>query len=1028
MKYPFRALSLPCLFAVCLFCMEAFVLPAFSRAQEHPFLRVEAGGHNASVRAVLFTPDGKRVISVGYDKAARIWDATGKRTEQLQTLRYHIGDGESGEITSAAISPRQDHPQLALGVKEDNISCVRVIDYISGQVLRTLRGDEDGGVVTALKFSSDGARLAVGTAFGTLYMWEGANAKPASKNRLFKAEVNADAAVAKFNYVTGLAFSPDDKQIAVAFHKTDNTGFVQQFSGGLVNQGMPHTSKVPIRGIDWAQATGTLAWGNDSGEIYLLDAQGQLTSLPGFRDSITCLTFSRDGKQLISAGGQFDRELRDIHVWSVEQRQELQKFSEHHAPVFAVALSNSDTPYAASADSTGHVYLWEPATGKAIAAFEGEGEALSKVYWDPTGHTLAWGGIEANSLVKYAFSLDKMLPAPTPPALPPLNNPVGWTTYAGTTQAGLTLLVDRRDGDTLNVMRKAAVVRSIKPGGRIESYTFTPNGDIVVGAGGRLALYSGKAEGGANKLLCKFEGHEGSIRSAAVSPVNADYLATASTDRTTRLWSLNPKDWTQDNNTKEFVSKPLISLFMADGGRWIAWTEAGYYYASPDGEELIGWHENRGLDRPAVFHNTNDFKARFRNRNALRLVFDKGNVQALAQLNQPGQNIPANTTILQEIQKTLHVGNVKLDAPAQKTDAGSLTWTTNQPQALARVSVEGIADVSQVEFKVSRHYSAKSLILEDDVPAEQRSLRLDLLPGENVFHIQARKKGVDTSYGESLVLHIQYAAEPIHPDLHALVIGVQQFTDAQIMAANVAYTVKDAQAIAGLCRENTKGVFAAIDVRKPLLDAEATPEHVLAAVKDVLSSAKKGDVVLLYMSSHGVRPPQDEQGRGKTPGLYFAMNQTQLDKKTFYETALSCDALLKTIDENVQDTVRVVLMLDTCYAAKLADAELYNDAISHLREHVFVLTSCDINEESMEDKGWEHGLFTGAFVDMFQPKSSAVPFLNANRELTLHDIAYIVGRSVHDRIEKNRNQFGSRGQHPKLYGPGDTYFPLFKIP
>ena len=150
MKYPFRALSLPCLFAVCLFCMEAFVLPAFSRAQEHPFLRVEAGGHNASIRAVLFTPDGKRVISAGYDKVARVWDATGARAEQLQTLRYHIGDGESGEITSAAISPQQDHPQLALGVKEDNISCVRVIDYVSGQVLRTLRGDADSGVVTAL--------------------------------------------------------------------------------------------------------------------------------------------------------------------------------------------------------------------------------------------------------------------------------------------------------------------------------------------------------------------------------------------------------------------------------------------------------------------------------------------------------------------------------------------------------------------------------------------------------------------------------------------------------------------------------------------------------------------------------------------------------------------------------------------------------------------------------------------------------------------------------------------------------------
>ncbi|MCP4699595.1 MAG: hypothetical protein GY862_22510, partial [Gammaproteobacteria bacterium] len=39
----------------------------------------------------------------------------------------------------------------------------------------------------------------------------------------------------------------------------------------------------------------------------------------------------------------------------------------------------------------------------------------------------------------------------------------------------------------------------------------------------------------------------------------------------------------------------LMALFPhKDGKRWIAWTPSGYYAASAGGENLIGWHVNRG--------------------------------------------------------------------------------------------------------------------------------------------------------------------------------------------------------------------------------------------------------------------------------------------------------------------------------------------------------------------------------------------------------------------------------------------------
>jgi hypothetical protein len=46
--------------------------------------------------------------------------------------------------------------------------------------------------------------------------------------------------------------------------------------------------------------------------------------------------------------------------------------------------------------------------------------------------------------------------------------------------------------------------------------------------------------------------------------------------------------------------KELLAVFLeAPTKRWVAWTPAGYYVASPGGEDLIGWHVNRDWEQPA---------------------------------------------------------------------------------------------------------------------------------------------------------------------------------------------------------------------------------------------------------------------------------------------------------------------------------------------------------------------------------------------------------------------------------------------
>ncbi len=78
----------------------------------------------------------------------------------------------------------------------------------------------------------------------------------------------------------------------------------------------------------------------------------------------------------------------------------------------------------------------------------------------------------------------------------------------------------------------------------------------------------------------------------------------------------------------------LLAFFPhADRERWVAWTPQGYYMASPGGEELIGWHVNRGLETPE-FYTAGRFRDRFHRPDVVALVLEELDVEkALARAN-----------------------------------------------------------------------------------------------------------------------------------------------------------------------------------------------------------------------------------------------------------------------------------------------------------------------------------------------------------------------------------------------------------
>src|SRR5690606_33967535 len=110
-----------------------------------PELVVDAQGHTGRITALLYTSDGRSLITASYDKTIRIWSA--QSGQLLRTIRGQRGDGPAGRILAAALSP--DDRFLAVGgwlgadaVPPRSASSpafqIRLIDLHSGDTRRLL--------------------------------------------------------------------------------------------------------------------------------------------------------------------------------------------------------------------------------------------------------------------------------------------------------------------------------------------------------------------------------------------------------------------------------------------------------------------------------------------------------------------------------------------------------------------------------------------------------------------------------------------------------------------------------------------------------------------------------------------------------------------------------------------------------------------------------------------------------------------------------------------------------------------------
>ncbi len=265
-------------------------------------------GHAADVNGVTFSPDGKRLASASHDETVKVWDAgTGR---EMRTITAH-----RRWVSVVAFSP--DGKRLASAGRVDGTA--KVWDAGTGQEIRTLKGHTQE--VTCVAFSPDGQRLASASFDNTVKVWD---AGTWQEIRTLKGHTN---------HVWYVAFSPDGRLLASVGGDYQKIGEVKVWdlsTGRALHQPRGHTDRVA--GVTFSPDGRRLATASDDRTIKLWDtATGEeVFTLRGHSSGVLFVAFSPDGQRIVS--GSVDG---TANVWDTAQPSADQLLQRLAAPLVA---------------------------------------------------------------------------------------------------------------------------------------------------------------------------------------------------------------------------------------------------------------------------------------------------------------------------------------------------------------------------------------------------------------------------------------------------------------------------------------------------------------------------------------------------------------------------------------------------------------------------------------------------------------------------------------------------------------------
>ncbi|GAB4552586.1 MAG: hypothetical protein OHK0023_20800 [Anaerolineae bacterium] len=327
--------------------------------------------HLGAVASAMLSPDGKIVISGGYDKTAQVW-REGK-------MQLHL-KGHTGWVNAITYDAPTQQIVTASQDKTLKVWSIREAESLTTDAVTEVAVPAHEDWVRFITFSHDMRYAATASDDRTVIFWDVEAAQPLDMKRVSRKEIrNVCLSLDSFRM-----YVASNDECVYVYERTPQSlwkddplvwrGHTQGVRGLALHPTRP-------RLVSCSRDKSLVVWDTVSGQ--------PLRTLIGHIAGVNRCHFSPDGNYLLSAA--WDETLR---LWEIDSGEVIRTYVGHTDQVFDCAFHPNGQIFASCGDDR-TVRLWDVESGKCLQVMSGHTNWTNGVAFHPNGKWLlsaAWDG------------------------------------------------------------------------------------------------------------------------------------------------------------------------------------------------------------------------------------------------------------------------------------------------------------------------------------------------------------------------------------------------------------------------------------------------------------------------------------------------------------------------------------------------------------------------------------------------------------------------------------------------------------
>jgi WD40 repeat protein len=1009
-------------------------------------------GHKDEVYSASFSPNGKYIVTASQDKTAKIWEtATGKVVGNLI--------GHSAGVVSAQFSPNGIY---VITASSDNSA--RVWEVATGRIVHDLKHDER--YVRIAQFSFDG-KLSITVAGETVKLWNAVNGKAifdlshedivdmaqlSSDNKYIATisdryvriwDVHTGKLIHKLEayvpdewnpggFVTAAQFSPDSKYVVTS--STNDIAIFWDLASGKAIQTFRHNGT--ISSVSFSLDGKYMATGGLDGTTVVWDVRkgSQQQIFKGDIEHQAWAQFSPEGQFLLIFDGYYT-----IKMWDMVAGKILYNLPKS-TKEFKSTHFSSDGKYMITTDRNKFT-LWETATGKLVHAIP---SAVDTVVFGPDSQHIAtlsrkevkvWDTQRGNLMHQLTakekeFFKSVQFSPDNKYLLTSLDNNVTtiWSAtsdsiihelkgtaaqfstqgrYVVTTNNREAFLWETASGKLIRTLDNKASILSVKFGGSSSNYIVTVSKEWANFWERSTGKYLGPRYfelGGENVA---------DLRGVVLSP-DMEYAILISVDYAAQIWnstndekpinltavydiSINSKMAIVEKGSLFSVvgiehGQEIVSFSLIDSTDWIVTHPSGLFDASASAMEKLYFVQ--GLD----IIDFNQLKERYYEPGLWKKAITGEKLRSV--VGMKSIELPPDI----QVGKVDAKGYLPIELTNRGGGIGEVTILINGKEAIVDARPKG-SDSNAKQLSLSVFIGNNNALIKGT---------------ENFIAVKAwNKEHWVVSRGAVTTYSLDGSETEYKPAIHIITSGVSDYIGTEL---DLKYAAKDAEDVSKALQLAARKLFGTEKsyiynlTTSQSRDNYPTKANIIKAFENVSSVAHPLDVVVVYLSGHGINHGgQDGDWYYLTQDAYTSSSAAYNDPEIRRTSTLSSNELVELFKK--MPALKQVLMIDACASGKVVENLMAKKdiesttvrALDRMRDRtgLHIITGCTADAVSYEASKYGQGVLTYSLLEGIRGA--------ALREDQFVDVNKLF-QYAHDRVPTLAEGIGGI-QTPQVFSP-----------